>query len=69
MASHSTIAPHHLRRQTLWQVVELAENDVGGCKLASAAISGHGDVYGRLKWEAGIHRVQRVPVTESGERS
>lgn len=47
-------------------MVELAENDLGGCKLASAAISGHGGVYGRLKWESGIHRVQRVPVTESG---
>lgn len=51
-----------------FEVVELAENDLGGCKLASAAISGHGGVYGRLKWESGIHRVQRVPVTESGGR-
>ncbi|KAL4447668.1 hypothetical protein ABPG75_004887 [Micractinium tetrahymenae] len=51
-----------------FEVVELAENDLGGCKLASAAISGHGGVFGRLKWESGIHRVQRVPVTESGGR-
>jgi protein subunit release factor B len=49
-------------------MVELAENDLGGCKLASAAISGSGAVYGQLKFESGIHRVQRVPVTESGAR-
>jgi peptide chain release factor 1 len=48
------------------QVVEVAENEVGGCKLASAAISAAGGVYGRLKHERGIHRVQRVPSTESG---
>ena len=47
-------------------MIELAENDLGGCKLASAAISGSGAVYGQLKFESGIHRVQRVPVTESG---
>lgn len=49
------------------QMVELAESELGGCKLASAAISGgSGGVYGHLKFESGIHRVQRVPVTESG---
>ena len=48
------------------QVVEVAESELGGCKLASAAISGRGGVYGQLKFESGIHRVQRVPVTESG---
>ena len=40
---------------------------VGGCKAGSAAVTGAG-VYGRLKFEAGIHRVQRVPVTEKGGR-
>lgn len=50
----------------LSQVVEVAESELGGCKLASAAISGRGAVYGHLKFESGIHRVQRVPVTESG---
>ena len=39
----------------------------GGCKSASAAVSGAG-VYGRLKFEAGIHRVQRVPATEKSGR-
>ncbi len=44
----------------------MAESELGGCKLASAAISGRSAVYGQLKFESGIHRVQRVPVTESG---
>lgn len=39
------------------QVVEMSETDMGGCKLASATIAGHG-AYGRLKFESGIHRVQ-----------
>ncbi|KAL4856868.1 Peptide chain release factor 1 [Chlorella vulgaris] len=51
-----------------FEVVELAENELGGCKLASATIGGHGAVYGQLKFESGIHRVQRVPVTESSGR-
>ncbi|GAB4822374.1 hypothetical protein N2152v2_009420 [Parachlorella kessleri] len=51
-----------------FEVVELADTDIGGCKLASATISGSGGVYGRLKFESGIHRVQRVPATESGGR-
>ena len=40
---------------------------VGGCKAGSAAVTGDG-AYGRLKFEAGIHRVQRVPVTEKSGR-
>ena len=36
----------------------MADTDMGGCKLASATISGSGGVYGRLKFESGIHRVQ-----------
>ena len=39
----------------------------GGCRSASATISGK-NVYGRLKFESGIHRVQRVPVTEASGR-
>ncbi len=49
------------------QVLEMAESDVGGFKLASANVAGRG-AYGSLKWESGIHRVQRVPVTESSGR-
>ena len=44
-----------------------ATEEKGGCKFASATISGDG-VYGRLKFESGIHRVQRVPVTETSGR-
>ena len=50
------------------QVVEIAATEEkGGCKFASATISGQG-VYGRLKFESGIHRVQRVPATEASGR-
>ncbi len=50
-----------------FELLELAENDLGGCREAVAAISGE-DVYARLKYESGVHRVQRVPVTESQGR-
>lgn len=50
-----------------FEVIELAESDVKGYKEASAAISGAG-VYGKMKFESGIHRVQRVPVTEKAGR-
>ena len=49
------------------QVLEQAGSDTGGFKLASASIAGKG-VYGRLKFESGVHRVQRVPATESAGR-
>ena len=52
----------------LLQVVEIAETqDKAGGRSASATISGEG-VYGRLKFESGIHRVQRVPATETSGR-
>ncbi|XVF21996.1 hypothetical protein REPUB_Repub12eG0136700 [Reevesia pubescens] len=50
-----------------FEVVDIAESDLKGYKEASAAISGAG-VYGKLKLESGIHRVQRVPVTEKSGR-
>jgi len=43
------------------------ETGIGGYKEASAMISGR-SVFARLKFESGVHRVQRVPVTESGGR-
>ena len=49
------------------QVLEQAGSDTGGFKLASASVAGKG-VYGRLKFESGVHRVQRVPATESAGR-
>jgi peptide chain release factor 1 len=52
-----------------WNVdlVSLSESAAGGTKEAVFEISGRG-AYSRLKYESGGHRVQRVPVTESGGR-
>ncbi|KAL9360238.1 hypothetical protein Peur_048361 [Populus x canadensis] len=46
-----------------FEAVDIMESDLKGYKEASATISGV-DVFGKLKFESGIHRVQRVPVTE-----
>ncbi|RIJ30148.1 peptide chain release factor 1 [Henriciella mobilis] len=48
-------------------VVSVSEGDVGGYKEIIANIEGDG-VFGKMKWESGVHRVQRVPETESGGR-
>ena len=50
-----------------WQfsIIELNESELGGVKEAVANIAGDG-VFARLKFESGVHRVQRVPETESG---
>ena len=48
-------------------VVNLNETELGGIKEISFVVEGKG-AYSRLKFEAGGHRVQRVPVTESGGR-
>lgn len=52
-----------------WQVEILSINqtELGGCKEVVFQISGDG-VYSRLKFESGVHRVQRVPETESQGR-
>lgn len=52
-----------------WQVKLLSEStaDMGGFKEAILEIQGD-QVYSKLKFEAGVHRVQRVPVTEAGGR-
>ena len=52
-----------------WKVEVLSESpgEVGGYKEVVASISGKG-VFARLKFESGVHRVQRVPETESGGR-
>jgi len=47
--------------------MDAAETEIGGFKEAIAMIRGAG-VFARLKYESGVHRVQRVPVTESGGR-
>ncbi|XP_024524364.1 uncharacterized protein LOC9655243 isoform X2 [Selaginella moellendorffii] len=50
-----------------FEVLSITTTDTRGYKEASAAISGDG-VYGALKFESGVHRVQRVPVTEKAGR-
>ena len=49
------------------EMISLNENGIGGFKECVFMISGHG-AYSRLKYESGVHRVQRVPETESGGR-
>ncbi|MDM7255112.1 MAG: peptide chain release factor 1 [Paracoccus sp. (in: a-proteobacteria)] len=50
-----------------FQMLELAQSELGGVREAMARIEGEG-VFARLKYESGVHRVQRVPETESGGR-
>ena len=49
------------------EIVDLQETDLGGIREVTARIEGEG-VFARLKYESGVHRVQRVPETESGGR-
>ena len=49
------------------EIDSASEGEVGGYKEIIASISGEG-VFGRLKFESGVHRVQRVPETEAGGR-
>jgi len=62
------------RRGWVTEVFDTQESDLGGLKDASVAIKTKGvpdggyGVWSRLKWEGGVHRVQRVPVTESQGR-
>src|SRR5262249_56857686 len=46
------------------EVMSLSESGVGGIKEVIATITGK-NVYSRLKYESGVHRVQRVPATEA----
>ncbi len=55
------------RRRFRWEIVDVNETALGGMKEAIVNISGKG-AYGRLKYESGVHRVQRVPETESQGR-
>jgi peptide chain release factor 1 len=49
------------------EVISASENDLGGYKEIVASITGKG-VFARLKFESGVHRVQRIPATEAGGR-
>lgn len=50
-----------------FEVLSINDTGIGGYKEASARITGR-DVFSRLKFESGVHRVQRVPETESSGR-
>ena len=49
------------------ELMNYSETELGGVKEADFVVSGRG-AYSRLKYESGVHRVQRVPETESGGR-
>ncbi len=50
-----------------FEVMSLSDTGVGGCKDATVSITGK-NVFANLKFESGVHRVQRVPETESSGR-
>jgi peptide chain release factor 1 len=62
------------RRGWITEVLDAQESDLGGVKDVAMAVKckgvpeGGNGVWSRLKWEGGVHRVQRVPVTESQGR-
>ncbi|MBI1327279.1 MAG: peptide chain release factor 1 [Alphaproteobacteria bacterium] len=49
------------------EIIEMSESDLGGYKEVIAEINGRG-VFAKLKFESGVHRVQRVPATEASGR-
>jgi peptide chain release factor 1 len=54
-------------RNWKFELMDLSETGIGGFKDATASITGRG-VFARLKFESGVHRVQRVPETEASGR-
>lgn len=59
----------HYAESQRWKVemIHVNENGIGGFKEVVAMITGKG-AYSKMKYESGVHRVQRVPETESGGR-
>ena len=55
------------RRGWKFELLELSESGLGGVREAVFSLSGD-DVFSRMKFESGVHRVQRVPVTEASGR-
>ncbi len=55
------------KRGWSWKTVDESKNDVGGYKEASFEVHGK-DVYRLLRYETGVHRVQRIPATEKNGR-
>ena len=58
---------HAERMGWSWEVLEEQHSDLGGIKELTVRIAGEG-VFARLKYESGVHRVQRVPTTEAQGR-
>ena len=58
---------HARKRGWRWETLAVSPADAGGFKEASVSVAGD-DVYGALKFESGVHRVQRVPATETQGR-
>ena len=56
-----------IKHKWKFEVMDISETNVGGYKEAQANIIGNG-VFGRLKFESGVHRVQRIPTTETSGR-
>ncbi len=51
-----------------FEILQITDTGIGGYKEASASITGN-NVFARLKFESGVHRVQRVPQTETNGRT
>lgn len=60
-------ARYAAKRRWKFDIMHISENGIGGYKEARAEICGK-DIYANMKYESGVHRVQRVPETESGGR-
>ncbi len=68
--AHSLFRMYSMYAQKMGWTIELmnySDTELGGVKEADFVINGRG-AYSRLKYESGVHRVQRVPETESGGR-
>lgn len=60
---------HRFAERNRWKIedIDINETELGGIKEATFMIKGHG-AYSKMKYESGVHRVQRVPETESQGR-
>ena len=69
LRQRSTVCMYTMQRASRWKVelVECEEIGIGGMKNVTFMIDGQG-AYSVMKYESGVHRVQRVPETESGGR-
>ena len=56
------------RHNFKYELIDIAETEMGGIKEATFSLNGRG-AYSRMKYESGVHRVQRVPETETQGRN